>query len=275
MRAASLLFVVLVLVPVAAVRADGRPSLLVDHQNDELPTILEVELGAARHAQDSVVTTVVDARYAASRSVELELTLPLVWLQDEPPSSARDGVQSGNPSTAIYYVDADENGYFRLGGGLALPLSSLDDDAGLGDTSGTGLVTAMRGGQSAWLYQPSRFGVVLPVQSERRYGAAVLGGELELAVLELGETVQPVTQMGFMAAGRTGAFMSGAWLQLVWAPLIGDHDAFLSIAPFVQVDVSPRVSMPVRFLLNLDEPLGVLGDGANVWGAFTGMALRL
>jgi hypothetical protein len=266
---------VLALAPAVGVHADGRPSLLVDHQNDDLPTVLEVELGAATHAQDSAVTSVFEARYAASRSMELELALPLVWLHDEPPSGAQDGVHNGNPYTAIYYVDADENGYLRLGAGLALPLSSLDDDAGLGDASGTGLVTAMRGGQSAWLYRPSSLGIVLPVQSEKRYGAAVLGSELKLAVFNGGGTVLAETQLGFMAAGRIGAFMSGGWLELVWVPFVRDHDAFLSIAPFVQVDVSQSVSMHARFLLNLDEPLGVLGDGAKVWGAFMGVALRL
>jgi hypothetical protein len=203
-----------------------------------------------------------------------------VWLRDEAPSGAHDavhthsGVHNGNPYAAIYYVDADEQGYFRIGAGLALPLSTLDDDADLAEVSGSGLVTAMRGNESAWLFQPSGLGVVLPVRGEKQYGAGVLGGELKLAIFEAGDTVLPVTELGFMAAGRAGAFMSGAWLQLVWLPFVRDEGAFLSIAPFVQMDVSKRVSVHARLLLNLDEPLGVFG-GAKVWGAFLGAAVRL
>jgi hypothetical protein len=274
MRFASVVALMLLALAPAGVHADGRPSLLVDHQQKELPTTLELELGASTHEHDSAVTSVFEARYAPSRSVELELALPLLWLHDEAPSVARGGVHTGNPYAAVYYVDADEEGYFRMGAGLALPLSSLDDDAGLGEATGTGLVTAMRGNESAWLFESSGLGVVLPVRGEKQYGDAVLGGELKLAIFEAGDTVVPVTELGFMAAGRAGAFMSGAWLQLVWVPFIEDSEAFLSIAPFVQMDVSKLVSVHARFLLNLDEPLGVLG-GAKVWGAFLGAAFRL
>ena len=41
----------------------------------------------------------------------------------------------------------------------------------------------------------------------------------------------------------------------------------------VLLDLSQAISLHTRFVLNLNEPLGVAG--ANVWGAFVGAALRL
>jgi hypothetical protein len=58
-------------------------------------------------------------------------------------------------------------------------------------------------------------------------------------------------------------------LQMVWIATSEADNAQLALVPFVQGDFDGGF-VYLRFLINLDEPFGVFGDGADVWGIFAG-----
>jgi hypothetical protein len=62
---------------------------------------------------------------------------------------------------------------------------------------------------------------------------------------------------------------------VVWAATSdADDNAQVAFVPFVQSDFDGGFAY-LRFLINLDEPFGVFGDGgADVWAIFIGAGAR-
>jgi hypothetical protein len=104
--------------------AEGRPTQLADHKPGSKATAIELELGFfTRSAGGSSLTALVphfDLRHAFSEHAELTADWPL---EIAFVSGGGTRIDSGNPSAAFYYMNRQQDGYFRIGGGLGLPLA--------------------------------------------------------------------------------------------------------------------------------------------------------
>lgn len=233
-----------------------------------------------------VVSPTISARIAGRR-LELALDWPLVYL-DVSGAMGDSTFLSGNPFLAAFLVNRHDYGVFKLGFGVALPVSNIDDSAGrlFGVGAGLGLdstayayARAIRGSWNAWLYYPDQFALVVPALLERQIGALVLGAEGAAALLvPVDHSVDDTTDLVFQAKGsvavRASVLTAGLALQAVWGPTSGGG-AQLAAVPFVQADWGPGSFVYARFLLNVDEPLGFIGDGADLWGVSVGAGGRL
>ena len=88
-----------------------------------------------------------------------------------------------------------------------------------------------------------------------------------------------ILQLAGMIGGRIDNVSVGTRLQVVWlATEDGGDNAQLALVPFVQADFSDNGFLSARLVLNLDEPLGVFGDGtgllSKVWGLHLGGGTR-
>lgn len=273
---------VLALACPSLVLAEARPTLLADHPaSAHGNTALELELGWYTDSSGGVTMHVLSPflglRHAVSNEVELELDWPFAFVDVSPDAGGGDSTfVSGNPLLAAYYVGALERGYYRIGGGVAPPLANLDAGDPGDVIHGIAYTRALwiRGMWDFWLYAYDRLSLVVPVQIEGQSDALVAGGDFAFAfMLPTDDQVAPdnevVVQLGGMLGGRTGKTTLGARLHLVWIPSSDGDNAQLSLIPFVQGDGSGFIYAKV--LLNLDEPLGILGDGGqDVWGLFIG-----
>jgi hypothetical protein len=259
----------------ATVLAESRPTMLADYMGTRTSAI-EAELGWYTDSQGSatlhVLAPVLSARIAAGDSMDIELDWPFGFASSS--SELGDGVdefRSGNPFLAGYYVSRQQNGYLRVGLGIAPPLASADD---LDDILPLAMPTAMRGMWDAWLYVPEHLTLAVPFQIESRSGGLLLGADTAAAVLiPTGDNEGADTDLSIQLAGLVGgkrdAVSGGVRLQLVWVPTSDADNAQVAFVPFVQGDFDAGF-VYLRFLVNLDEPFGVFGDGADVWAIFAG-----
>jgi len=272
------LVAVLSIVPLGA-RAENRPSMLADHAPGAPPATLELEVGLYVDSDedgDSVtsIPITLSGSYRPSEHVELELDWPFAYFDASP--DVGDGFsefQSGNPFAAVYYVGPMRTGYFRIGAGLAPPLASVDTDdlTNLSrDVLPLALASAVHGFWDIWLHSLDRFSLVLPaLQIESQSDALLLGAEGAIAVLiTTDDTVNSDTDIVLQAAGLIGAAFDqvtlGTRLQVVFqATQEIEDDAQLALVPFVQVQLGRSGFLYTRFVMTLDEPLGVFGDGDN------------
>lgn len=175
--------------------------------------------------------------------VELELDWPFTYVTTSNEGGGGfDAFRSGNPFLAGYYVHPLE------------PLGFWD----------------------FWLYSPERLGLVVPIQFELDRDGLLLGGELATAVLvPIDPQFAPETEVTFqlapMIGARLGQVSLGTRVQLVWlATADSEDEAQLALVPFVQAKLGRSGFLHGRFVLPLDEPIGILGDGDFVWGLHLG-----
>jgi hypothetical protein len=269
-------------------RADVRPSLLKDHAPDAPPATLELELGfysGEFEEGDSVtsVTSVAGMSYRLSSHFELELDWPFAFMDGGESST----FVSGNPFTAAYYVHPWSSGYARFGAGVGWPLAKIDTGTSasffsvLGELAPYLHALNARGLWDIWLYGPETLSLVVPAQIESRHGALLLGADTAFAYLiGVNDLLDPESdafvQLAGMLGGARDNLTAGLRLQLVWAATTDSNDAAqVSAVPFVQVDLGSAGFVYGRFVLNLDEPAGVFGDGAGVWGLYAGGGGRI
>lgn len=295
----------------AAVSAQGRPSLrhAYGHDPDHYHHVDPYDHYDRHDADDQALTLALDVGWNADRvggdelqvlsptfsasfafpSVELSLDWPLVYLDLEGVRGDSTLV-SGNPFLAAHLVKRSERGVFKLGFGVALPVADVDRRPGGLFTVATepeqpfesiayGYARAIRGSWNSWLYYPDQLTLVIPAVLEKQAGLLVLGAEGAAALLvPIDDGVDDDTDLILQAAGslalRIGALTAGLRLQAVWGPT-SDGDAQLSGVPFVQADFRSGGFAYARFLMNLDEPLGFFGDGAELWGIFVGVGATL
>jgi hypothetical protein len=136
-----------------------------------------------------------------------------------------------------------------------------------------------RGVWDVWLMVPERFAMVLPAKAETRLDGVVVVGELTGGYLvSLNDDVAPMDQFLVRAAGSIGGgsdrVTGGLRLHGVWLEQPDDGDGLqTAVVPFVQGQVGESGFVHARFLLALDEPLGVArDDGDFAWGFFLGGA---
>jgi hypothetical protein len=141
----------------------------------------------------------------------------------------------------------------------------------------------MNGLWDIWKYAVDRLSLVIPGQFERRSGALLYGGDAALAVLidtsDANRAAELVVQLAGMIGARIDDVSLGTRLQVVW--FVTEHNtdnAQLALVPFVQADFSDGGFVYARFVLNLDDPFGVFGNGTGlltkVWGLHVGGGAR-
>ena len=273
-RLASMV-ILCVLLSSTRVVAESRPSMLADYLGDARKGSIEFELGWYTDSDDGgslhALAPVLSARFAATEHLDLELDWPFAFVAVSPDIGEGSAeFRSGNPLVAGYYVSRQHGGYLRVGFGVAPPVAQVDDSSDLVPIA-SGL--AMRGLWDSWLYAPETLSFVFPFQIERRMDRLVLGADTALAVLIPTSGGTDETDLDFQLAGliggTTGPVSAGVRLQLVWLPTSNSDNAQVALVPFVQGDFSGGF-VYLRFLINLDQPLGVFGDGADVWALSIG-----
>lgn len=275
-------------VPLRA-HAEERPTLLEDHRPGSRAGAVELGLGwytdSNMGSSIHVLRPTLGARVAVSNSAELTLDWPFAFAILSPAMGDGDtSFRTGNPVAAVYYMRRSDLGYYRIGGAIAAPLAHL----GGADALGTGFIayagaSAMNGLWNVWQYAVDRLSLVIPGQFERRSGHLIYGGDLGLGVLidtgDANRDAEVVLQLAGMIGGRIDNVSVGTRLQVVWlATQSGGDKAQLALVPFVQADFSDNGFLFARFVLNLDDPLGVFGDGvgllSKVWGLHLGGGTR-
>jgi hypothetical protein len=274
-------------------RAEERPTLLADHRPGSPAGAVELGLGwytdSDMGSSIHVLRPTLGARLAFSEHAELTLDWPFAFGILSPAMGDGDtSFRTGNPVAAIYYMRRSEAGYYRIGGAIAVPLADVGDSALTSADAFTAVLTyggasAMNGLWNIWQYSVDRLSLVIPGQFERRSGHLIYGGDLGLGILidtgDANRDAELVLQLAGMIGGRVDNVSLGTRLQVVWlATQDGGDNAQLALVPFVQADFSDNGFLFMRFVLNLDEPLGVFGDGAGllgkVWGLHIGGGTR-
>lgn len=260
------------------VRADVRPSLLADHTYGGANNTLELELGwytdsqlgASLHA----LSPLVGFRHAFSPSAEIEIDWPFAFVDISTPLGGDSAFVSGNPFLAGYYVDRGEHDYVRVGAGVAPPVVQFDASSLGANVISYSMALAMRGEWDVWLYIPEHLSLAIPIQAETDNDGLVLGADTAIAFLigtQDGSSSDAVIQLAGFVGARPGVATIGGRLQAVWIPTESQGDnAQLALVPFFQADFEGGGMLYARLTLNLDEPLGLLGDGADVWAVFVG-----
>jgi hypothetical protein len=294
--------VLAVAVPLRA-HAESRPTLLDDHRPGSKRVALELGLGWYTDSQSvgstslpgsttafpgssttvHVLAPTFGVRLALSNSAELTLDWPLAFASVSTSGApGESSFRTGNPLAAAYYMQQREDGYFRVGGGIALPLARIPSSGNLGAPFiAYGGVAAMNGLWSLWLYAVDRLTLVLPAQLETRSGPLVLGGDFGMGVMvptDSNNKTDVVLQIAGSLGARISAVTVGGRLQAVWLATQQGDNAQLALVPFVQGDFSGGGFVYARLLVNLDEPLGVFGSGngllSKVWGLYLGGGTR-
>jgi len=270
--------------------ADSRPTLLAEHEPGAPPVTLELAAGWYTDSNGGTslhaFPIVPGGALRVNEHVELELDWPLVYFTSSAGGGdGFDAFRSGNPFLAGYYVHPFTHGYARLGFGLGLPLASVNlpspgSLSALGEALKEVMPLAIASGSLGfwdfWLYSPERLSLVFPIQFELDRDGLLLGGELAPAILiptdpQFSPKVEVTFQLAPLIGARVGPVSLGTRLQLVWLATSDVADkAQLSLVPFVQGQVGRSGFLYARFVLPLDEPLGVFGDGDALWGLHLG-----
>jgi hypothetical protein len=270
-------------------QAESRPTLLADHKPGSKDAALELELGwytdSSAGTTVHLLTPTLGGRYAISNNAEITLDWPFAFADVSPAvGNGTSSFRTGNPFAALYYMQRRQDGYFRIGGGIAPPLAHVSSSTG---SLGTAFLayagaSAMHGLWNLWLYTPDYITLAIPGQLETQSGRLVLGADFAGAVLVPTSSRNSKTNVALQLAGSIGAKIDsttlGVRLQGVWLPTSNGDNAQLALVPFVQADFSGGGFVYARFLLNLDRPFGVFGDRPGlldkVWGLYLGAGTR-
>jgi hypothetical protein len=271
-------------------RAEERPTLLEDHRPGSRAGAVELGLGwftdSDMGSSIHVLRPTLGGRIAFSNSAELTLDWPFAFAILSPAIGDSDSsFRTGNPVAAVYYMRRSDAGYYRIGGAIAPPLAHISGSDAFGAAAFIAYAgaSAMNGLWNIWQYSVDRLSLVIPGQFERRSGHLIYGGDLGLGILidtgDANRDAEVVLQLAGMIGGRVDNVSLGTRLQVVWlATQDGGDNAQLALVPFVQADFSDNGFLFMRFVLNLDEPLGVFGDRAGllgkVWGLHIGGGTR-
>jgi hypothetical protein len=259
--------------PARPVQHDQPVSLL---SRFSFGALLAVSYQSEDDSSQSVAAPVLQARF----DITPEISADLDWgfaaeLDSEGALSAR----SGNPWLRGWYRGESEQLRWQLGAGLTVPLATVDiGPDGRIQRALYNLSAAAWGLWDDWRWTPGRLAV--PILGGLSYSYAprlALTGELGLA---------PVIGVRHAESGTDGLaqLAMGARVMMV-------HDLFvcprlqgvllpspsvdrLQTAAGLRVEWTPRGH---RFflgaLVNLDEPLGVVGRGTRSWGIHLGKEL--
>lgn len=252
--------------PARAQPWDDRPNLL-----PHTPHGVWGELSIySRGADDpdpgaTVVSPLLHGYFGIGRSFELGFSWGFGY-HDQVDSE----VVAGNPYLAGRWVWIERQHRIRVGGGLAAPLSSPDEDVGA-----AGLEGAVRGWWSPWLWAPDRLSFVLPeLRWEFHAPVLYLAAEAALAAMIYtgGDEGDPeiAGQLGAEIGARIAEpFILGLRFQAVGFFTVDGDGGQVALAPFAQIEFG-RAFVFTRVVLNVDPPLGFAADGPAWWAVQIG-----
>jgi len=274
--------------PLAAA-AQGRPIGLAERKGGR-DHALELELDFSSitidpplAAAEVTYTTLLPKLYGSfglTETLELEAQLTTIYAGYSPEGAEGDSTfELANPYVALFYAKRTDRSVARIGGGVALPVL---DAEGYGMAPFQGAAT--RGLMDMWLYVPEALSFVIPVQLQVRATTLVLGVDAALALtintgegdLEDDDDVEVPLQAGALAGAALGDVTLGLRLQVATLLTADGDNTQVSALPFVQADLDGGGFIHGGVLVNLDEPLGVLGDDNlfEVWAVRVGGGTR-
>ena len=193
----------------------------------------------------------------------------------------------GNPYAALHFKLEKRDFVLRIGGGLALPVATIDDDASLEEAFSQSLAlqgaAAIGGLWDAWLWTADRFSIVAPsFRMDGRGSDFVWAVEAALGVLidtsDADRDAEVVIQGAVEGGARLGrSFVLGGRFQTVLWPTVDDdldEDLTqLAFGPFIRVEGESGFGY-LRMTINLDEPYGFAFDDDGIWGLHAGGGAR-
>ncbi len=186
-----------------------------------------------------------------------------------------------NGLLAAYY--ALNAGAFNilLGGGLTLPFASYPDD--LTDIVSAGIVhersAAMWGYWNIWMWEISRFSLVLSARAKARFGKLEIGGETDFGLgFDTAENSSRDTLVTFQLALYAAFWVMeklllGMRLQTVAGIGQNDDDVQFTMMPFAQLNLGAAFVFSY-LTLNLNHPAGFAFDRDRVWAFHAGGGFR-
>jgi len=181
-------------------------------------------------------------------------------------------VGSGNPMlSAVHRLSALERNRFDVWLGATAPLAWLADGTKRGFSRAMyAHALATRGLWNAWLWAPEQIALASGVTwAFRPPGDVRLRAEGALGVtLPLDDVTQDTAdlfvQLAFAAELSGGPLAFGLRLQSVL--MTADSDPLqLAIVPYARANFDAW-AVGLRWVINLDEPLGFVGAGLDAWG---------
>jgi len=268
--------------------AQGRPIGLAERKGGRQHAVeLEFDFSSLSServspaAPENTYTTLLPKLYGSfglSDTLELEAQLTTIYADYSPEVGEGDSAfELANPYIALFYGKRSDRRVARIGGGLALPV--LDAD---GFAMAPFLGAATRGLMDMWIYAPEALSFVVPVQLQVRATTLVLGVDAALAMMvmtggsEEGDDVEVPLQASALVGAALGDLTLGLRLQVASILTADGDNTQLSVLPFIQADLNGGGFIHGGLLVNLDEPLGVLGDDNlfEVWAIRVGGGTR-
>ena len=191
----------------------------------------------------------------------------------------------GNPFAGLNFKLEKRDFVLRIGGGVALPVATVDDDASLDEALTQ--VFALQGAAAivglwdTWLWAPDRFTIVAPsFRMDGRGGDFVWAAEAALGVLIDTSDADRDAEVAIQAAVEGGArlgrmfVLGGRFQTVLWATPEDDEDLTqLAFVPFVRLEGESGFGY-LRMTINLDEPYGFAFDDRGIWGLHAGGGAR-
>lgn len=270
LKVGAVVVVVLLGAVVTPVRAQGAPVQLLDLQNRDTTLRVAGELGFFSGLDPTVTQLQSRLHLGIAPSKAFELTID--WapggtiLSEEPDflgvlgNKAR--FTASNPTVTAFYRLRDRDLQLRVGAGVALPLTFLDE------TDGAAVVTelislpvrmAVWGAWDLWMLLPDRLSFVVPFQLEARLVEYLaLGTDLGIGfMIPLESAADPIyeLQLALWLAVVLDPVMIGLRMQTIglFSPNV-DAQSNVALAPFVQADLGAGF-VYARFLANVSDGL--------------------
>jgi hypothetical protein len=270
--------------------AQGRPIGLAERKGGREHAVeLEFDFSSITFeppvptVQEITYTTLLPKVYGSfglTDTLELEAQLTTIYADYSPEEGEGDSTfELANPYVALFYAKRTDRSVARIGGGVALPVLDVEDYL-MAPFQGA----ATRGLMDMWIYTPEALSLVVPVQLQVRATMLVLGIDAALALmistggggLEDDDDVEVPVQAGALVGAALGDVTLGLRLQVASILTTDGDNTQISTMPFIQADLDGGGFIHGGLLVNLDEPLGVLGDDNmfEVWALRAGGGAR-
>ncbi|MBN1605372.1 MAG: hypothetical protein JW940_02005 [Polyangiaceae bacterium] len=230
------------------------------------------------HSSRTLVAPVLQARVDVTSHIAVDLEEPFAVERDSERASA---ARSGNPWIKGWYRDATDRLRWQLGAGVSLPLATVHiGPDGRIQRGLYNLSAAAWGLWDDWRWTPDRLAVpAVGGFSYRLTPRWALTGELGLAPVIGTRNGESGTHL--LAQGAAGARVRFAH-QLYLCPRVqgvllpSTSVDRLQTAAGLRVEWTPgQRRFFLGALVNLDEPLGVIGRGTRSWAIHLGKELGL
>lgn len=265
--------------PIGLAERKGGRDHAVELEFDFSSFTIEVPIPASPEITYTTLLPKLYGSFGLTDTLELEAQLTTIYADYSPEEGEGDSTfELANPYVALFYAKRTDRSVARVGGGLALPVLDSDD---FGMAPFMGLAT--RGMMDMWIYTPKALSVVVPVQLQVRATTLVLGVDAALAFMIMtgegtdeDDDLEVPLQAGALVGAALGDVTLGLRLQVASLLTVEGDNTQVSALPFIQADLDGGGFIHGGLLVNLDEPLGVLGDDNlyEVWALRVGGGTR-